>query len=132
MNVSWMSDVKLSVTSTGGIKDLLDSFSSLIFFLSPSFPPLFPFPLLLISFFHSHASSFLPSLSAEFGGAIRNMKEMEGKIHCFVGIFNLAESFDIICDFARGNVSSSFVFWELLINCILYRTIKKASVLQGY
>ena len=47
MNVSWMSDAKLSVTSTGGIKKIywthlaLSSFS-----YHPLSPPLFPFPLL--------------------------------------------------------------------------------------
>lgn len=47
MNVSWMSDVKLSVTSTGGIKKIywthlaLSSFSS-----HPLSPPPSPFPLL--------------------------------------------------------------------------------------
>lgn len=62
MNVSWMSDVKLSVTSTGGIKKIywthlaLSSFSS-----HPLSPPLFPFPLL--DFILSLPRFFLSSIS---------------------------------------------------------------------
>lgn len=109
-------------------KDLLDSFSSLIFFLSPSFPSSVP---LSSSWFHSFTPTllpFFPSLSAEFGGAIRNMKEMEGKIHCFQGVFNLAKSFEIICDLGKRKCFIIICFLGTL-KCILYRTIKKASVL---